>query len=87
MPADKSNFSNCARQPKRLRTAALIDRDRGDPQNIMGVILDRDESDMYMIAVRAGLLKESSLKINFFYAYKSYLAIVMLILILKFQFE
>jgi len=35
----------------------LVDRGRGDPRNIMGVILDRDDNDMYRIAVRAGVLK------------------------------
>jgi len=36
----------------------LVDRGRGDPRNIMGVILDRDDNDMYrIIAVRAGVLK------------------------------
>ena len=35
----------------------LVDRGRGDPRNTMGVIQDRDENDMYKIAVRAGILK------------------------------
>jgi transposase InsO family protein len=35
----------------------MVDRGRGDPRNIMGVIMDRDDNDMYRIAVRAGLLK------------------------------
>ena len=35
----------------------LVDRGRGDPRNIMGVIIDRDNNDMYRIAVRAGVLK------------------------------
>lgn len=34
----------------------MVDRGRGDPRNIMGVIMDRDDNDMYRIAVRAGLL-------------------------------
>jgi hypothetical protein len=34
----------------------LVDRGRGDPRNILGVILDRDENDLYKIAVRAGVL-------------------------------
>jgi hypothetical protein len=34
----------------------LVDRGRGDPRNILGVILDRDINDMYRIAVRAGVL-------------------------------
>ena len=37
----------------------LVDRGRGDPRNIMGVILDRNENDMYRIAVRTGILKGS----------------------------
>jgi len=36
----------------------LVDRGRGDPRNIMGVIIDRDCNDMYRIAVRAGLLQQ-----------------------------
>jgi len=36
----------------------LVDRGRGDPRNIMGVILDRDDNDICdRIAVRAGVLK------------------------------
>ena len=35
----------------------MVDRGHGDPRNIMGVIVDRDENDMYHIAVRAGFLK------------------------------
>ena len=35
----------------------LVDRGRGDPRNIMGIILDRDDNDMYRIAVRSGILK------------------------------
>ena len=34
----------------------LVDRGRGDPRNIMGIILDRDDNDLYRIAVRAGVL-------------------------------
>ncbi|KAI6657162.1 hypothetical protein LOD99_15948 [Oopsacas minuta] len=37
----------------------LVDRGRGDPRNIMCVILKRNENDMYRIAVRAGILKGS----------------------------
>ena len=37
----------------------LVDRGRGDPRNIMGVILDGNENEMYCIAVRAGILKGS----------------------------
>ncbi|XP_041369548.1 SCAN domain-containing protein 3-like [Gigantopelta aegis] len=35
----------------------LVDRGRGDPRNILGIIIDRDENDMYAICVKAGILK------------------------------
>src|SRR5688572_30351836 len=35
----------------------LVERGRGDPRNLMGVILDRDENDMYRIALRTGILE------------------------------
>ena len=35
----------------------LVDRGRGDPRNLMGIIVDRDNNDQYRIAVRAGILK------------------------------
>ena len=35
----------------------LVDRGKGDPRNIMGIILDRDERELYRIAVRSGILK------------------------------
>ena len=34
----------------------MVDRGRGDPRNILGFIVDRDEHDMYRIAVKAGIL-------------------------------
>ena len=34
----------------------MVDRGRGDPRNLMGVIIDRDDNDMYRIAVRAEVL-------------------------------
>ena len=34
----------------------LVDRGRGDPRNIMGIILDIDENDNYTIAVKSGIL-------------------------------
>jgi len=34
----------------------LVDRGRGDSRNIMGVIVDRDENDLYRIAVKGGVL-------------------------------
>ena len=36
----------------------MVDRGRGDPRNILGVIVDRDEHDMYRIAVKAGILSK-----------------------------
>ena len=35
----------------------LVDRGRGDPRNILGIILDIDENNMYTIAVKAGILQ------------------------------
>ncbi|XP_068237119.1 uncharacterized protein [Palaemon carinicauda] len=35
----------------------LVDRGKGDPRNVIGVILDRNENDMYRISVRDGILK------------------------------
>ena len=35
----------------------MVDRGRGDPRNIIGVIVDRDENDLYRIAVKAGILR------------------------------
>jgi hypothetical protein len=34
----------------------LVDRGRGDPRNILGVVVNRDEHDLYSIAVKAGIL-------------------------------
>jgi hypothetical protein len=34
----------------------LVDRGRGDSRNIMGIIVDRDENDLYRIAVKGGIL-------------------------------
>ena len=34
----------------------LVDRGRGDPRNILGIVIDRDENDLYRIAVKAGIL-------------------------------
>jgi len=36
----------------------LVDRGRGDPRNMMGVITDRDENDMHRMAVPAGVLND-----------------------------
>ena len=35
----------------------LVDRGRGDPRNILGVILDRSERDNYTVATNHGILK------------------------------
>ena len=35
----------------------LVDRGKGDPRNVIGIILDRNENDMYRIGVRDGILK------------------------------
>ena len=35
----------------------LVDRGRGDPRNILGVIMDRKDSDQYTICVKSGVLK------------------------------
>src|ERR1700761_1642397 len=35
----------------------LVDRGRGEAENIMGVIIDRNENDLYRIAVHAGILQ------------------------------
>ena len=34
----------------------MVDRDRGNPRNILGVKVDWDEHDMYRNAVKAGIL-------------------------------
>ena len=36
----------------------LLDRGRSDTQSILGIIIDRDENDMYAICVKARILKE-----------------------------
>ena len=34
----------------------IVDRGRGDPRNILGVIIDKNENDLYTIATRHGIL-------------------------------
>ena len=34
----------------------MVDKGRGDARNILGVVVDRDENDLYKIAVKAGIL-------------------------------
>ena len=36
----------------------MVDKGRGDPRNILGVIVDRDEHYIYKIAVKAGILSK-----------------------------
>jgi len=36
----------------------LVDRRRGDPRNILGIVLDRNENDLNTICVKGGILKE-----------------------------
>ena len=36
----------------------MVDRGRGDPRNILGVVVDKDvPSDVYTIVVKSGILK------------------------------
>ena len=35
----------------------IVDRGRGDPRNLLGVIVDLDENNMYTINVKGGILK------------------------------
>jgi len=35
----------------------LVNRGRGDPRNILGIVLDRNENDLYAICVKGGILK------------------------------
>jgi len=35
----------------------LVYRGRGDPMNILGIVLDRNENDLYTICVKGGILK------------------------------
>ena len=53
----RSRVEHVAGNPLDNVTIPIPLRGRGDPRNIMGVILDRDDNDMYRIAVRAGVLK------------------------------
>ena len=34
----------------------MVDKGRGDPRNILGVVVNRNEHDMYKIAVKDGIL-------------------------------
>ena len=35
----------------------LVDRGRGDPRNILGIVLDRNENDLYTICVEGEIFK------------------------------
>ena len=35
----------------------MVDRGRGDPRNLIGIVLDRSENDMYKLGVTKGVLK------------------------------
>ena len=43
----------------------MVDRGRGDPRNILGVILNRNENDLYRIAVKEGVLKTKYTRTEF----------------------
>ena len=42
-----------------------VDRGREDPRNILGVITDRNENDLYTIAVKSGILKSKYTRNDF----------------------
>ena len=44
---------------------SMVDRGRGDPRNILGVIVDWDEHNMYRIAVKAEILSIKYFKNQF----------------------
>ncbi|XP_076049296.1 KRAB-A domain-containing protein 2-like [Oratosquilla oratoria] len=48
---DRGNVGNNVTIP-----IPMVDRSRGDPRNIMGMIVDIDENDNYTIAVKSGIL-------------------------------
>ena len=48
---DRGNVGNNVTIP-----IPMVDRGRGDPRNIMGIIIDIDKSDYYTIAVKSGIL-------------------------------
>ena len=43
----------------------MVDRGRGDPRNILGVIIDQNENDSHTVAVRDGVLKHKYRRIDF----------------------
>ena len=42
-----------------------VDRDRGDSHNILGVIIDKNENDLYTIATRHGILSNKYTRADF----------------------
>ena len=43
----------------------MVDRGRGDPRNILGVILDKSDNDLHTVAVKAGVLKPKCTRNDF----------------------
>jgi hypothetical protein len=43
----------------------MVDRGRGDSRNILGVIIDRNENDLYTIATRHGVLSNKYTRADF----------------------
>ena len=51
----------------------LVDRERADARNILGIIVDRDlKTDIYTIAVKVGILKGVILEINSICVHKNF---------------
>ncbi|XP_068209297.1 KRAB-A domain-containing protein 2-like [Palaemon carinicauda] len=73
LPASESQRQQAERMVKRSRTELvageigdnialpipLVDRGRGDPRNILGVIVSRSMNDQYRVATKSGILKGS----------------------------
>ena len=62
----------------------MVDRGRGDPRNILGVILDPNENDLYRIAVikKMGSLEPNIPELNLHYVRSTYLLLMMLTLLI-----
>jgi len=43
----------------------MVDRGRGDPRNILGVIIDKNENDLYTVATRHGILSNKYTRADF----------------------
>ena len=48
----------CSRIIHKTIPIPMVDRGQANPQNLMGVILDREGNDIYRIAVKSGILNE-----------------------------